>query len=221
MEVHPAQLLQQVRQMVLPVPVRAVAGDILGDNNQLLHPPRRQVPGLIQHLFHGAAAVAAPEPGYDAEGAPVVAALSNAQVGVVGGRGQYAAALIYRPVYISEPAGPLPGHHRLYGGGDLLIAAGAQKAVRLGQLLLDLLLIPLGHTARDQDFFQPARLLQLRHMQDDADGLLAGGGKETAGVDDCHVRPGGVLLEDVPGGPAQLHHLFTVDHVFGAAQGNE
>ena len=94
----------------------------------------------------------------------------------MGGRGQYAAALIYRPVYISEPAGPLPGHHRL---------------------------------------------LQLRHMQDDADGLLAGGGKETAGVDDCHVRPGGVLLEDVPGGPAQLHHLFTVDHVFGAAQGNE
>ena len=187
----------------------------------LQHPPVRQGLRLRQDLLQGTAAVAAPELGDDAEGAPVVAALGNPQVGVPGGRSGHPVKLIHRGVDVPEAAGPLPGHGRLNGGDDVLVATGAQNAVHLGQLPGDLLPVALRHAAGDQDLLELSRLLQLRHAENVLDGLLAGAGEKAAGVDHRHVGPLRRIGENIAGIPAQGHHLLAVDHVLGAAQGNE
>ena len=157
MEVQFAQLLQQVRQMVPPIPVRPVAGDVLSHHDELLHAPGRQLPSLRQDLVHGTAAVLSPELGDDAEGAPVVAPLRDAEVGVPGRRGQHPAEFIHRGIEVTKVPGMLPGHHVLHGGDDVLVAPGAQDAVHLRQLRGDVLPIALGHAAGHQDLFQFSR----------------------------------------------------------------
>ena len=163
-EVQPAQLLQKVRQVEPAVPVRAVAGDVLGDDDELLHPPLRQLPCLGQHVLHGPAAVPSPELGDDAEGAPVVTPLGNAQVGIVGGGGEHPAELVHRGVDVVKAPGVVPGHHVLHRGDDVLVAAGSQDAVHLGQLCGNVLAVALGHAAADQDPFQLSLFFQLAHL---------------------------------------------------------
>ena len=218
-ELH--QLLQQVRQVGPAVPVGAVAGDVLGDDDELLDAPLRQGPGLLHHVLHGAAAVPAPELGDDAEGAPVVAALGDAEVGVPGRGGEDPAELVHRGVDVPEAAGPLPGHDGLHRLHDVPVAAGAQHAVHLGQLLRDLLPVALRHAPGDQDLFQLPLLLQRRHAEDVLDGLLVGAGEKAAGVDHRHVGTLRRFGQGVARLAAQGHHLLAVDHVFLAAQGDE
>ena len=203
------------------VPVGAVAGDVLGDDDELLDAPLRQDPGLLHHVLHGAAAVPAPELGDDAEGTPVVAALGDAEVGVPGRGGEDPAELVHRGVDVPEAAGPLPGHDGLHRLHDVPVAAGAQNAVHLGQLLRDLLPVALRHAPGDQDLFQLPLLLQRRHAEDVLDGLLVGAGEKAAGVDHRHVGPLRCIGQGVARLAAQGHHLLAVDHVFLAAQGDE
>ena len=59
-EVQPAQLPQERRQLVFAVQVRSIPGDILGDDQQLLHAGVRQLPGLLFQLLHGNAPVSSP-----------------------------------------------------------------------------------------------------------------------------------------------------------------
>ncbi len=106
MEVQPAQLPQERRQLVLAVQVRSIAGDVLGDDQQLLHAGVGQLPGLFQQGLHGAAAVVAPQGGDHAVGAVVVAALGDPQVGIPGGRGQDARPVLVGGVDVAQVAGP-------------------------------------------------------------------------------------------------------------------
>ena len=142
-----AQLGEQLPQHPLVVEVDAVAGDVLGNDDELLHPGIGQGLGLRQQGLHGTAAVAAPQLGNDTEGAPVVAALGDLQVGGVGGGGGDARPVLLRVVDIPEAVGRAPGHQLLQGGDDLGVAAGAHDAVHLGQLLHQLVLIALGQAA--------------------------------------------------------------------------
>ena len=84
-EGQPAQLRQELPQPPAAVEVGAVAGDVLGDDDELPDPPLRQAPGLLQQGLEGPAAVAAPEGGDDTVGAAVVTALRDLEVGGIAG----------------------------------------------------------------------------------------------------------------------------------------
>ena len=207
---------------MLAVQVRAVPGDVLGDDQQLLDAGGRQLPGLFQQALHGAAAVLAPEGGDHAVGAVVVAPLGDAEVGVPGGRGQDALPVLGGGVDVAQVAGPQAAcHHLVDGIADVAVAAGAQDAVHLRQLAQNVLLVPLGHAAGDEDLFHLAGALQLRHLQDVVDGLLAGGLQEAAGVHHHHVGPLGLGLDGVAGSLDGGHHLLAVHLVLGAAKGDK
>ena len=192
-EIQLGKLPEQSGQLVFPVQVRAVAGDVLGDDQQLLHPGGGQLRRLVQKLPHGAAAVSAPEGGDDAVSAVVVASLGNPEIGVPRGRGEDAGAVLGGGVDIVQMAGTKAQLHDLGNcGGDVAIASGTQDAVDLRQLRQHVGFVALGHAAGDQDFFQSPGPFQLRQMEDAVDGLLAGGGQEAAGVHHRRVGPGGV-----------------------------
>ena len=101
------------------------------------------------------------------------------------------------------------------------IAARAQHAVHLGQLLPDAVGIPLAEAAGHQQLFQFALPLQLSQLQDMVNGLALGRLNEAAGVEHRHVRPLRLSGDGKAGVPAQSHHLFCIHQVFGAAKGHK
>ena len=135
---------------MLAVEVRAVPGDVLRNDDQLLDPGRGQLRRLVQQLVHGTAAVLSPERGDHAVGAVVVAALSDPQIGVPRGGGQNALAALVGSVDIPQMAGFFALFHHLGDGrGNVAVAAGTQQAVHLRQLVENILFIALGHAAGD------------------------------------------------------------------------
>ena len=218
MEVQPAQLTQQRRQLPLAVQIQSVAGDILGDDNDLLDAGIRQLFGLRQHVLHAAAAVAAPQGGDHTEGAAVVAALGNAQKGVVPGCGQHPLQLLHRFIDAVKIPGRFAVGQRAERLHDTAVAAGAHDAVHLRQFLRQLLLIALGQAAGHQDLTHKALFFQVCHRQNGVDGLLLGAVNKAAGVDDHHVRAGLFVLQGDTRITAQGHHLLGIHQILGAAQ---
>ena len=219
MEVQLAQLPQQLRQLFLLIKIHAVAGDVLRDDDALLHAAVRQRLGLGQNVLHPAAAVLAPQGGNDAVGAAVAAPLGDAEVGVVHGSGDDPRQLLHRGVYVGKMAVSLSGGHLFHGGNDVAVAAGAHDAVHLRKLLQKLRLITLTQAAGDQNFAHLPRCLQLRHRQNRLNGLQLGAVDEAAGVHHHHVAAGAVLLHRHAALQAQGHHLLGVHPVFVTSKG--
>ena len=220
-EVQLTQLPQQRRQLLFAVQVDAVAGDILGDDDALLHHGVSQMLRLRQHVLHAAAAVSAPQGGDHAVGAAVVAALGDAQVGIVPRRSQHPVEFVDHPVDIGKAPGRTAGHHFRERRDDLTVAAGAHDAVHLRQLVQYLLLVALGQAPRHQYLAHLSLGLQRRHGQYGVDRLLLGAVDKPAGVDDHRVRTGGCLQQRIPRIAAQSHHLLCVHQILGTAKGNK
>ena len=152
----------------------------------------------------------------------VVTALGNPEIGIPGRRGQNPLPALIRGMNVADVAGPQAlGHHLVHRLGDIPVASGAQNAVHLRQFLQDVLLVPLGHAARHQNFPDLPGLLQRRHLQNIVDGLFAGGGQKAAGVHHHNVGALRLCLHRVAGRLNRRHHLFAVHLVFGAAQGDK
>lgn len=220
-EGQPAQSPQQLRQLPLPVQVHAVAGNILGDDDALLHAVVRQGLGLLQNVLHPAGAVVAPQGGDHAIGAAVAAPLGDAEIGVLPGSGQHPGQLLHRAVDIRKVAALLAVHHLLQGRHDVAEAAGAHDAVDLRQLIQDIGLIPLAQAAGDENLLNFPGVLQLGGGENGVNGLAFGAVDKAAGVDDHHVAAGAVLLDGDAGLETQGHHLLGVHPVLVAAQGYE
>ena len=163
-EVQLAQLPQQLRQLFLLIKIHAVAGDVLRNDDALLHAAVRQRLGLDQNVLHPAAAVLAPQGGNDAVGAAVAAPLGDAEIGVVHGGGDDPRQLLHRGVYVGKMAVSLSGGHLFHGGNDVAVAAGAEHRVDLGQLVEHIVLVALRHAAGDDDLFELALFFELRHL---------------------------------------------------------
>ena len=148
----------------------------------------------------------------------VVTALGDGQIGVVARRRQDAARLVGGGVDVAvllhDPAQEHPG----CGGGNVIVAARAEDAVHLGHLLQNFVLVALGQAAGDQNFSQPALLLQLRHLEDVGNGLLLGRVDEAAGVDNDQIRAVRLAGDPVTGLLKPEEHLLRIDLVFGAAE---
>ena len=145
----------------MPREIQAVSADVLGNHDELLDAVSGQGSGLVEHVVQLPAAVAAAEGGDDAVGAVVVTALGDLQVGIIVGAGEHPGRLVQRRVDVAKGLDGLPGQGLLHGGDDLAVAARTQNAVHLGHLGEDLVLIPLGEAAGDQDLTQLPCGLQL------------------------------------------------------------
>ena len=166
MEIELAQLTQECGKLVLAVQVRAVARDVLRDDDEFLHARGRKLARLVQKFVHRAAAVTAAQARNDAVGTAVVAALGDAQVRIPRRRGQNARAALHAVLNIAHVAGAQPaGRHDLIDrAGDLAVAAGAEHRVDLRQLMEHIVLVALRHAAGDDDLFELAIFFELRHL---------------------------------------------------------
>ena len=151
----------------------------------------------------------------------VIAALGDAQIGVVLGGGQHPVELVDPAVDAGKAAGVAAAHQFLQRRHDLAVAAGTHDAVYLRQLRQNLLLVALGEAAGDQNFPHLPLRLQLRRGEDGVDGLLLGAVDKAAGVDDHHVGAGRLLLQGMPRVAAQRHHLLGIHQILGTAKGNK
>ena len=208
----------ELRQAALAVEIRAVAGDVLGDHDQLLDPVGGQIPGLVHHVLQGAGTVAAPYVGDGTKGAEVVAALRNAKIGPARARGDHTGDLLHRGTGITEEAGLPPLQDRVSGLYDVTEAADAKHRVDLGQLLQDAALIPLGKAAADDEPAQLSGFFQLRHFQNVVYGLTFGSVDKPAGIDDSQICSLRVRDQGVTRLVQQIEHLFAVDQILGTAK---
>ena len=121
-------------------------------------------------------------------------------------------------VNVPEAERPAPGHDLLQRGDDLGIAAGAQHAVHLGQLLHQLLLVALGQAAGDQQLLQLPLVLEGGQLQNILDGLALGRVDKAAGIEHRHIGPRRLSGHGVARLAHQGHHLFGIHQVLGAAK---
>ena len=149
--------MHELGQGVLPVQVDAVAGGVLGDEDQLFGAVCHQAFALLLDALHGSAAVAAPDEGDGAVGAAVVAALGDFYIGEVAGGGELPVAAQGHAGLVREGLhiGVLL-HHLGEEGGDVPVGADAQDGVGLGELCVHLLLVALGQAAGDDQLFDLA-----------------------------------------------------------------
>ena len=185
----------ELRQHVLSVEIGAVAGDVLGDDDELLRPVGSELPRFLQNVLHRPGAIPAPDEGDGAEGAEIVAALRDAQPGPARAGGDHAGQLVDRGALIAEKAERAALHDGVCGGDNILEAAHAEHRVDLRQLREDGVLVALGQTAGDDQPAESARLLELRHFEDVVDGLGFGGVDKAAGIHDHQIRAVGVGQE--------------------------
>ena len=166
MEIELAQLTQECGKLVLAVQVRAVARDVLRDDDEFLHARGRKLARLVQKFVHRAAAVTAAQARNDAVGTAVVAALGDAQIRIPWGCGEDARAALLAVVDIAHVTGAqrLRAHHLVDGKGNVAVAAGAEHRVDLRQLMEHIVLVALRHAAGDDDLFELALVFELRHL---------------------------------------------------------
>ena len=93
--------------------------------------------------------------------------------------------------------------------------------VDLGDLLLQLVAVPLGEAAGDDQPRAVAVALVLRHLEDRVDRFLLGRVDERARVDDEHLGVAGVGGDLVPRVAREAEHHLAVDEVLRAAEGDE
>ena len=151
----------------------------------------------------------------------VVAALGNAQKGIMLGGGHHARQLLHAGVDAVEIRGGLPCCHGVDGLYNAAVAAGAENAVHLGKLREDLVLIALGEAACHEDLAHLTGIFQLCHLQNGVNGLTFGAVDKTAGVDDHHIGAGLVLLQLHARVAAQGHHLLHIHEILGTAKRNK
>ena len=212
------ELSAELGKAPVPVQVRAVTGDILGNHNKLLHTVLRQILRLLQDVLHLSGAVSAPDIGDGTEGAEVVAALRNAQVGPGGPGGDHTGDLIHGGAVVGKGAKGSLFQHGLRRRDNIGVAANAEHRVNLRQLPLDGILIPLRKAAGHNDGAERAAFFQLSRLQDGVNGLGLGRVDKTAGVDNGNVRPVRVRNQSKPGLRHQIEHLLAVYQVFGTAE---
>ena len=213
-------LAHQLGQGGMLLPVRAVAGGILGHQDVLTH----ALPGKLTHFTQdgvlAAGAVMAADQRDGAEGAAVVAAVADAGVGGVGGGGQHPVMLEEVEALGTQAVALMRAHRRVDGVGQLIVLVHAHQQVNLGNFLQEGLLVPLGQAARHHQQPAAAGLFVAGHLQDGVDGLLLGGLNEAAGIHHQHVSLGGVAGEAEATGFEQAQGGFGVHAVLVAAQGD-
>ena len=154
---HP---VDQLRQPVFPVDIRAVRRQILRYHVELFHALADQPSHLVQYLVHRSRGVSAGDERYSAVRAEAVASLADLHVGIVWRCG-------YRPLVGEAYSQPLPkgkGGRLCEAGNQIIIIKLPVPPVHLGYLCCELLHVPLAKAAHDVQLAQLAMFLALCHL---------------------------------------------------------
>ena len=191
--------------------VHAVGGGVLGDHQDLLHASLFQALGFGQYFADGAAHQIPAHGGDDAEGAAVVAAFGNLEIGVVA-RGQLDAVGRHQ-----AGEGVVGGFFHVFVdvAQHLFIGVGTGYFEHLGVDLADLVLF--GTQAAGDDHL--AVLGQ--GFTDGFQGLLHRAVDEAAGVDHHQLRIVIAGHHVVPFGTQLGQDALGIDQVFGASQAHK
>ncbi len=207
------QAFQQVGKAVGEAQVLAVAGGVLPDQVDLAHTALEQARGFGNHRFEAPAAKLAAVLRDHAEGAGMVAAFGNLDVGEVARSGQDARG----EVVVEVGLGRRVRFQALAQSHDALQLVGAHQGVYFRQLLADIATVPLHQAAGYDQLLRAADFLVLGHLQNGVHGLFFGGIDEAARVDHQHVRLVRMRGQLVALGHKLAHHDFAIHQVFGAA----
>ena len=198
----------ELRRPILDVD--AIGAGVLADDQQFLDAGLDQPLGLVEHRGHGAGNEIAADRGDDAEGAAVVAALGNLQIGIVPRRQvqalrrhQIEARVMQRRKRLVHGT-----HDRL-----VLVRAGYREHARMGGadgIGLDAV------AAGDDD----ASVLG-HGLADRGQRFGLGAVEEAAGVDDHHIRVVIAGRNHITLGPELGDDAFAVDQGLGATEGYE
>jgi len=212
----PAQLrhlLQGGEHGVQPdglIEVMAVTGAVLGHDHHLSHAVGRQHLRLGPDLRQWAAPARPLDEGDSAVGAPVVAPLCDAQIGIVA-RCQ-AVALHAGVSGQTEKGGDT-------GGGDTGVEI-EEKTVHLRQQLLEFAPVALGQAAADQQYESRPLFFQRRQLQNRFNSFLFGAGDKGAGIYQSDIGRFRIINQLDPAGEAAENGL-EVDAVLGAAEADK
>ena len=237
------QVAQEPRERAALAAIDAVEGGVLRDQQQLLDAARRERARLADDRLRRTASIRAAQRRDDAEGALVVAALGDLDVGVmprrreqtrrvrvvdvgrarlrrgrrglgIGDWGLVGAHEVQRPRF-------RPARSARDRADNLRHLAGAEHGVDLRDLLLQLIAIALRHAAGDDEPPAGAVFLVLGHFENRVDRLLLRRIDECARVDDDHVGVRRILRQLVPRPLREPEHHFGVDEVFRTTEGDE
>ncbi len=208
-------------------PVTAVGGEILGDEHDLAQ-GRRAVGGdaqrvdLGQHLLGRTGPLLAPERRDGAEATDAIATLGHLDVGPRGTGGGPRQFQEVEPVRRRRRGGGTTTRGegdgygaRCGGSGELVPEAGDE--IDLGQGVAQLLAVPLGHAAGDDQ--AGAGAAPVSQVQDGVDRLLAGRLNEGARVDHDEVGRLGIRGAAVSLRSEIALELVGIDLVLRAPQG--
>ena len=213
------QLFQQQRKAIAQPQVFAVGSGVLADQCDFAGSAGRQIFRFAHHGFKAPAAKRAAQLWNDAEGAGVVAALSNFDVGLMLWSGQDA-----RGQVVIQKCRRLRGKNfqvAFHGFDDAFDFPGTHDGVHFRNLFQNLLAEALHQASGNNQFLSGAEFLVLSHFQNRVDGFFLRGFNKTAGVDHEDLRIIGARREFVAFAGKNAHHHLAVDEVFGAAQGDE
>ncbi len=229
-EADPVQLFdlreafEQQRQAVAQAEVFAVKGGVLSDEGDFADARGGQVRGFARDRLQPPAAEFSAQLRDDAEGAGMVAALIDLDVGGVARRREDARRLVLVEIRdrvarfrIFRALAEVAAARRQ----DLLDFAGADHGVDFGNLRANLFAVTFGQAAGDDEFLGAAEFLVLGHFEDGFDRFLLRRGDEAAGVDDEDVGFIGPPRDFVAGARQNAHHHLAVDEVLGAAQADK
>jgi hypothetical protein len=220
-----------VDQGLAAAQVLAVAGGVLGDQADLGDALAGQPGDLVEDLGRPPGPEPAPERGDGAERAVPVAPLGQLDQSHRPPRRRPGRER--RPVRGREHHRQGPPPHRDQGGSPPPTRRAAQQlrepavvgerddGVRLRELDPQLLGVPLGQAAGDQDRPRPPLLLEGGRVQDRLDRLALGRLHERTGVDDHGVGLLGVVHHLVAAGRQQPGRVLGVDLVAPASQGDD
>jgi len=208
--------------------VHSEIGGVLGDQVDLFDSGCDEVARFFDDGFLSAASVATANLGDDAEGAGVIAAFSDLDVGEV-----FWGEAEPRGVVIGDVFGlagdevflHLGSHEALNDGGDGGDLVEADEGVDVGHEAGKFLGEALGEATGDDDFLffalGSALLARIDGVVNGANGFLLGHVDEGTGVDDENVGEFGFRGHGHTGLLEVTDHDFGVDEIFGAAEGDE
>ncbi|MNL03294.1 hypothetical protein D3C87_1238260 [compost metagenome] len=196
----------------------AVTGGVLGDQDELLDAALGQHLGFLDDGVHRAGRVAAAQLRNDAEGAGVIAAFRDLEVGGRADGGQEA-----RQDHRNRRLGFVLDHREAFAlldashdVDDLVELGGTDHGVDFRKLREQVALVPLDEAAGDDQL-----LVEGAQVENGTDGFPLGLVDEGAGVHQEDVGLRFIGDEVIAGLREQAQHVFGVDGVLGAAEADD
>ncbi len=213
------QFCKQLRQSVAQTKVFAVRSSVLPDQRNFPGAGSGQILRLAHHRLKTPAAEFAAKLRNNAEGAGMIAALSDFDVGGVPRRGHNA-----RRQIVIKKSGRLRRQHTqiaLDSFDDALDFTGSHHRIHFRHLLENLLAKAFHQAAGNNQFLRRAEFLVLRHLQNGVHRFLLRRLNKAARVYHQHFRLIRARRQLIPFARKNAHHHLAIHEVLRASQADK